>query len=422
LLGNYMKELEQLREAPPEEASVLAKAKLRAMEADGFRPNRNVLTLAIGLCSTDLAEAEALFARLAGFPEGPPEGAYMSLLRAQVAEGELDRALDTWEHMLNRNTTPRPRTTSPLLIALCEARRVDAATQLYSHLGQRGLERTEEAYSAMFTMHGALGQRRQALQVLSDMLADFPRPGARAGAAVVELFERLDSAAAAAQGSDGVALTADADTNGESVRASAESATPVDVPPAGAQRVLLDAEGVCPCCGAKLEVLRLSPDECAEVRTVLLARAAERMGEQGACRLRRFAKWLKDQPPFDYVVDGPNVGYAKQNFETGRFEFGQIAALVRLLQRAGKRVLLILPSKYAQDVIPNHTSAEEVVCTPRHLQPHPACCRARVYVLFCPPPRRNPWGKPWRQPSSRTKPFFGPLARMCQDEPPACSG
>jgi len=33
---------------------------------------------------------------------------------------------------------------------------------------------------------------------------------------------------------------------------------------------------------------------------------------------------LFPQAPFDYVVDGPNVGYANQNFEGGRFEFTQV--------------------------------------------------------------------------------------------------
>lgn len=404
-LGNYMKELDQLREVPPEEACVLAKAKLRTMEADGFRPNRNVLALAIGLCSTDLTEAEALFARLVETPEGAPEGAYMSLLRAQLAKDELDRALVTWEHMLDHDVTPRPRTSSPLLVALCEDRRVDAAVRLYAHLGQRGLERTEEAYSAMFTMYAALGERHQALAVLSDMLGDFPRPGAPTGAAVVALFESLDLAAAAPQGGEGGRPAGDAEAERESVsdQAISAAATPVNLPPASARRVLLDAAGVCPCCGAKLEVLRLSQEECADVQSVLLARATERMGEQGACRLRRFAKWLKEQPPFDYVVDGPNVGYAKQNFDTGRFEFAQIAALLRALQREGKRVLLILPFKYAQDVIPNHTSAEEVAITPRHLLP--LCRPAR----HCQQPGRSPFGK------SRA-------ARMCEDEPPAPFG
>jgi hypothetical protein len=384
LLGNYMKDLDQLhRVPPPEEACVLAKAKLSAMEADGFRPSRNVLALAIGLCSTDLAEAEALFARLVQTPEGAPEGACMSLLRAQLADGKLDRALGTWEHMLDHDITPRPRTSSPLLVALCEERVREAAIRLYTYLGQQGLERTEEMYSAMFTMHGALGERREALAVLGDMLADFPRPSARAGAAIVALYERLDGMAAAAAAAtastggdgdaaapssgDGDVLAGGADATREDVHDSTGSAAGVALAPSGARRVQLDVTGGCPCCGAKLEVLRLSQQERADVLAVLLKRAAERMGEQGASRLRRFARWLGDQPPFDYVVDGPNVGYANQNFDTGRFEFAQIAALLRTLQRAGKRVLLILPVKYAQNVIPNHTSSEQV--TPGHWMP-----------------------------------------------------
>ena len=128
----------------------------------------------------------------------------------------------------------------------------------------------------------------------------------------------------------------------------------------GAERVVIGPDGKCPCCGAQLQLLTLSNSERDEVRKVLLARAAERQGESGSDQLRTFSKWLEKQPPFDYVIDGPNVGYANQNFEGGRFEFTQVAAVLQLLQRKGKRVLLILPRKYAKDVIPNHTSSTEV--------------------------------------------------------------
>ncbi|EOD25521.1 hypothetical protein EMIHUDRAFT_237645 [Emiliania huxleyi CCMP1516] len=38
----------------------------------------------------------------------------------------------------------------------------------------------------------------------------------------------------------------------------------------------------------------------------------------------------------------------------------RVAEVVSMLQRAGKRVLLILPAKYARDVVPNHTSSSQV--------------------------------------------------------------
>ena len=59
---------------------------------------------------------------------------------------------------------------------------------------------------------------------------------------------------------------------------------------------------------------------------MLLSRAHQRLGSRGSDRLRRFSRWLEGQPAFDFVVDGPNVGYANQNFEGGRFSFAQAPA------------------------------------------------------------------------------------------------
>jgi len=197
--GRHMKELNLMRELPPGEACELAKAKLRDMEAEGLMPNVHAITTAIGLCHVDLPTSEALFARLA--EDGSvTEGSYAALVRAQLAQGELDRALETWRRMVDCNIVPRTRNSSPLLIALCAARRQDAAVRLYDALRQCGLEFTEEDYVALLTMHGALGAREQALGVLADLLDTFPRPEELAVAAVLEMFELLERSATAVNG------------------------------------------------------------------------------------------------------------------------------------------------------------------------------------------------------------------------------
>ena len=96
---------------------------------------------------------------------------------------------------------------------------------------------------------------------------------------------------------------------------------PAQLPPSS--RVSLPSRS-CPSCPAPPAPPH--PPRPPQVRSVLLSRAHQRLGSRGSNRLRRFSRWLQAQPAFDYVVDGPNVGYANQNFEGGRFSFAQAPA------------------------------------------------------------------------------------------------
>lgn len=73
--------------------------------------------------------------------------------------------------------------------------------------------------------------------------------------------------------------------------------------------------------------------------------------------LQNFSAWLSAKPyDYTYIVDGANVAYNRQNFDTGRFSFKQIELVVdKLLQTYGPdtKVLVLLPYAYAQKVVPN---------------------------------------------------------------------
>ncbi|EOD16819.1 hypothetical protein EMIHUDRAFT_210390 [Emiliania huxleyi CCMP1516] len=104
-------------------------------------------------------------------------------------------------------------------------------------------------------------------------------------------------------------------TPGAETAAAIEAAVVAVGGSAAATRVAVGHDGRCPCCGGGLQLLTL-PEEQRE----------QRLGSRGSDRLRRFSRWLEGQPAFDFVVDGPNVGYANQNFEGGRFSFAQAPA------------------------------------------------------------------------------------------------
>lgn len=65
--------------------------------------------------------------------------------------------------------------------------------------------------------------------------------------------------------------------------------------------------------------------------------------------------WMRERvPPFTVVVDAPNVAYCRQNYEDGCFSFGQVQVLVEELTRRGEEVLVMMPTKYTDKIIPNH--------------------------------------------------------------------
>jgi hypothetical protein len=79
--------------------------------------------------------------------------------------------------------------------------------------------------------------------------------------------------------------------------------------------------------------------------------------------------------PLRFVVDGANVAYCHQNFHGGSFAYSQIDVMLeRLIKDYGcsyEEILLLVPEKYLQDVVPNHVRKNRVRFCP-HMAMHEA--------------------------------------------------
>jgi hypothetical protein len=77
--------------------------------------------------------------------------------------------------------------------------------------------------------------------------------------------------------------------------------------------------------------------------------------------------------PLRFVVDGANVAYCHQNFHGGCFAYSQIDIMLeRLIKDYGcshEEILLLVPDKYLQDVIPNHVRKGKVGFCPHLAAP-----------------------------------------------------
>jgi len=108
----------------------------------------------------------------------------------------------------------------------------------------------------------------------------------------------------------------------------------------------VDEDGICSLTSRQLQALDVPDAEEEE----LFAFSAQLANDSGRNRnFRSFQKWLQSQVPFDIVIDGANVGFNNQNREGGHFQYPQIDTLVQQLRSAGKRVLLVLHSKWLKE-------------------------------------------------------------------------
>lgn len=305
----------------------------------------NVHNHAMRVCEGRLDEVERLFAELIEM-RMVTEASYAMLVQAQVEHGELQRARASIEAMLvdARVSKPRLRTCAPLLHRLCQMGDAEAMIDLWDRLARRGVEYTAREFDMRMRMHGRAGDTRALQRALSALLTHDPTPDAKSIEAITAAVS--DWASARVRGPHGEE-SADAGETGEVVGR------------LWARRATLGASGACSCCGSSVRLLSLAPDERARVRETLLRRAGER-SSTGFRHLLEYVEWLRVRPPFDYVLDGPNIAYFNQNFEEGSFRFAQIQAVVDVLREASPeaRILLLLPAKYLKAEIPNHTSSK----------------------------------------------------------------
>lgn len=307
-LGVHMRNLKSFQSHPPAEACALAQQELDDIGSAGLPVTADAHNAAITLCGQDLPAAEALFARLARRGE-PNEGSYTALLRALVASGSLDRALETLDQMLaSGRVDPRLRTCAPLVHALCAEERQEDALSLWTRLRARGIVFSPDEHLALMHMFSRCAAPQRMLHILGELLELHPAP------------------------------------DGETARAIEAACRGLRASPPLIESVQIGADGCCPRCSGRLQLGRLSAPQKAALRSRILERVDERV-PQRARHLRAFASWLGDRPPFDYVLDGPNIAYANQNFEGGAFSFKQLDTVVRTLRERGMRTLLLLPSR-----------------------------------------------------------------------------
>ena len=322
---------------------------LDEIRAEGLPVPADAQNAVMRACSSRVDVVQSLFQGLvdAGIET---EASFAAMMQAQLASDDLDGALRTLDALLSKpRLRTKLRTCSPLLTRLCQSGDSQTAVGLWERLALRGVEFTQREYAARLQLHGRMGEAAALERTLTDLLMIAPTPDADTVAAIEAAVGECSVVAGPA-----TPALAEAPEGGASISAAAAAAALV------VRRGEHDSDGSCGCCGGQLRVIGLTAAERERVRDTILARAASRSAS-GLEHLQRYREWLRVRPPFDYVLDGPNIAYFKQNYQQGRFTYAQIQLALEALRASDPtaRILVLLPTKYLRNTIPNHTSSSK---------------------------------------------------------------
>eukprot|EP00929_Paragymnodinium_shiwhaense_P028449 TRINITY_DN16481_c0_g4_i1.p1 TRINITY_DN16481_c0_g4~~TRINITY_DN16481_c0_g4_i1.p1 ORF type:complete len:632 (+),score=129.39 TRINITY_DN16481_c0_g4_i1:120-2015(+) len=257
----------------------------------------------------------------------PPEPAVTSMIRLCCAAGAREHALEVLVAAQAAGTKPKLRTLASLLQQAAEVQDWPMLERLWQELPRIGLEPQDQEFEAM--LHGYRGSLDRQYAVLQQLCAMLPAPS----------DPPLLEAVAAVFGVSGVsglweanpAVAAGRQEDGLTWKVGWTS---------------INEDGICALTRRQLSSFDLTDQELEETSCA----AAKLADNQGSNRsFRSFRRWLASQDPFDVIIDGANVGFNNQNHEGGQFRYNQIDLVVRRLREDGKRIMLVLHSKWLRD-------------------------------------------------------------------------
>jgi len=291
-----------------------AAAPTKSVEEDALRPA--------------LGTGERLLRCAAALNGGKPvESAVSSMVRLSCACGATERALELIGEAQVAGMAPKLRTLSVVLQCAAEAGDGPTCGRVWDHLPRLGLAPRDVEFAAM--LRGLRGSPAEQPRILRQLLDCLPLPSE---ACLIEEIGRVF----------GVEHAADLRGSG---------APPAEGREQGGRTwrvgwTSVDAQGVCSLSGRRLQAMDVTQAE----EDALFACTLRLANDSGQNRsFHKFYRWIQEQPAYDVVVDGANVGFNNQNHEGGHFQYEQIQAVVQKLRDQGKRVLLVLHPKWLKE-------------------------------------------------------------------------
>ena len=312
---------------------------------------RQALRVRLSACSAadDFPAALEAIAALRATAVMPPPHAYNLLLniasRARTIETVvLKSALSVFADMVSRRVALSEASYASIIRICALAGEPDQGSGLLEQMKAGGLTPRLRSYAALVKAYAVTANVTQVRALFADMARANITPSQAEHASLLLALEKAHHGPQVAI-EHVKAIAEDQPIFDEELAAALEATLHKSGGEWATTRVRINrATGICPVTGRTLRAIDVSPAQIAELSLQTAALAGD--SPDVAARVGAFRAWLAARPDFDVLIDGPNVGFFGQNFESGALMYSQIEAVRAHFAAEGRRVLIVIGEKW----------------------------------------------------------------------------
>ncbi|KAH9311301.1 hypothetical protein KI387_026336, partial [Taxus chinensis] len=271
----------------------------------------------------------------------PNEATLTAVARLAAANEDGDMAFEMVKKMVGQNLFPKLRSYSPALLAFCKRREADKAYEVDEYMVSKGVKPEEEELCALLRLSIEVGRQEKVYSLMHRLRATVrqvspftcevieqwftSKVGCQVGEEKWEVGKIREAMMNDGGGGHGLGWLGKGDWM--------------------VQKTSMSPLGVCQCCGKQLVSSDIDSAETESFAESLARLACEREANQN---FKNFQEWLDLHGPFEYIVDGANIGLYQQNFSDGGFSVNQLNSIVEEARQKSlmkKWPLIILHNK-----------------------------------------------------------------------------
>ncbi|XP_021862318.2 proteinaceous RNase P 3 isoform X2 [Spinacia oleracea] len=233
------------------------------------------------------------------------EAALTSVARMAMAVGDGDKAFDMVKEMISVGISPKLRSYGPALSVFSSNREVEKAFAVEEHMLENGVHPEEPELEALLTVSVETGKADRVYYVLHKLRTMVRSVSPSTADLIEKWFKSKEASRIGKRKWDHDMIT----QTMENVGGGWHGKGWLGRGKWSVSRTSIGVDGLCKCCGERLALIDLDPEETERFAESVAAIAAKREKNSS---FQKFQRWLDYYGPFEAVVDAANVGLFSQ--------------------------------------------------------------------------------------------------------------
>lgn len=287
----------------------------------------------------------------------PNEATFTAVARLAAAKDDGDMAFDLAKKMVSHNLSPRLRSYSPALFVFCKKKAADKAYEVDDYMVCRGVQPEEDELEALLRLSVEVGRVDKVYSLLHRLRVRVRQVSASTCNVIEQWFKSKIGCEVGDENWDAgriseAMVSTGGGWHGQGWLGKGEWKV---------EKTNMSSEGVCKSCGEQLVSIDIDPVETDNFANSLVELACAR---EVKSNFKNFQEWLDRHGPYDFIVDGANIGLYQRNFADGGFSVSQLSSVVNVLrQRSPKKKwpLILLHNKRARGVPADNPYDKQVI-------------------------------------------------------------